>query len=188
MNRLTITLLCLTVLKMESYCQDSPKLSVNLKLIKEYFVPYDYSKRLSYEPERKDSLQEKTFDVEISIKNNSDSTISIWLMSCSWDENFLINNSYIFFKLWDCNKNIPTIHEIKAHDSLILKRPFTRAIMWDNPCKGCIGQISEVATTKIGLVYIDEKRCHNFADYENIMGDKSTWGKIIWSNPLYLDK
>jgi len=109
MKHFSITLLFVFVLAIKGYCNDSTRLSVNIRLIKEYFVPYDYSRPLDYVPESNDSLKEKKFDIEISLNNNSDSAISIWLMSCSWEENFLINNVYIYFKGWRCSKNIPTV-------------------------------------------------------------------------------
>jgi len=70
----------------------------------------------------------------------------------------------------------------------VLHATLKRAIRWDNPCKNCMGQVSEVRITKTGLIYIDTRQCHGFSENENIMQDKNVWNKIIWSNPLYLNK
>jgi hypothetical protein len=187
MNEFCTTLFFVFSIAINSYCDkgDSRRLSIKIRLVKEYFVPYNRS--INYIPAN-DSINEKRFDIQVSLKNNSDSTIYIWLKSCSWEENFLINNTYIFFAGKDCDGNYPRTVRIKAKDSLTLNMTLTRTIMWDNPCKYCIGQLSEVTTTKIGLIYIDKMHCNGFWEYRKIIGDKSRWDDIIWSNSLYLNK
>jgi hypothetical protein len=107
-------------------------------------------------------------------------------MTCSWEYNFLINNDYIFFVGKDCVGNYPRAVKMKLGDSVILNTTFHRSIRIDNPCRGCIESFSEVAATKIGLIWIDKKECKDILEYFDILDDKSRWNKIIWSNSLYL--
>ena len=63
------------------------ELSVNIELLKEYFVK-EYAS-IGCDPPK--HIKNKRFDVQISLKNNSDTTIAFVIMSCSWQENFIIN-------------------------------------------------------------------------------------------------
>jgi len=98
-------------------------------------------------------------------------------MTCSWDEQFLINNDYIHFCPWDCDKNFPIIQHLNPNDSIVLKASVYKREKTRRP---------STLTTKFGFIYIDSTNCRNYDDYDDIMGDLSKWSRIIWSNPLYL--
>jgi hypothetical protein len=166
--------------------KESDDLSLNLTSIREYTVPYT---RDVYFEKITDTLVQKRFDIGLAIKNNSDHLISIWLMKCSWQDNMIINNPYIFFGGVSCDSNFPTPHKINPHDSLYLLGTLTRDLMFENSCKNCIGTDHvNVATTKLGLIYIDTTMCKTHDQYMSTIEDKSKWDKIIWSNPLQLNK
>ena len=165
---------------------ENEDLSVHLSLTRDYYVPYHG--KVYFEPIT-DTLIEKRFDVTLSIRNNSDHQISMWLMSCSWQDNVLINNPYIYFTNIECDGNYPIPHKIKSHDSISFKGTLSRELMFDNSCKNCIGTDNvNVATTKIGFIVIDTVKCKTFEQYHSTIEDKSKWDEIIWSNPLYLNK
>ena len=124
-----------------------------------------------------DSIKHKAFDIRLSIINKSEKPITFWIMTCSWDNNFIINNDYIQFLLWTCTNNIARSCRLGCNDSLVFKSTFVKY-------KGTMGQTIE--TTKFGFIYIDSTRCKNIKEYFDIMNDKSKQDKIIWSNPLYL--
>ena len=125
-----------------------------------------------------DTTLHKAFDVEISIINKSSKPVSFWMMTCSWDENFLINNDYIRFIGWDCDGNFPTTKDIK---------PYGRIVLNASIFKNNFSRYITINSTKFGLIFIDTTSCKNIDDYNNIIGDKSKQNKIIWSNPLYLN-
>jgi hypothetical protein len=131
-----------------------------------------------------DSVREKRFDIDVTIKNKSTKTVFIWLMSCSWEDNFLVNNNYMFIRGHECNKNIPTIVEIKAGESKVYTLTLIKSIKFDYPCKYCVYG-KQVETTKLGLIVINDINKREYIDYRLFMEDKSKW-TIIWSNPLYL--
>ena len=167
----------------------SDSLIVEIKVKKEYFVTH--SKKFAeviYRYENlditKDSVAEKRFDIELTIKNASKSSMFIWLMSCSWEDNFFVNNNYIFIAGHDCDKNIPTIVEIKPDESKIYNTTLVKSIKFDYPCKNCIyGR--QVEETKLGLILISDITKRDYINYTLSMEDKSKW-KIIWSNSLPL--
>jgi hypothetical protein len=167
----------------------SDSLTVEIKVKKEHFVTH--SKKFAeviYRYENlditKDSVTEKRFEIELIIKNVSKSSKFIWLMSCSWEDNFFVNNNYIFIAGHDCDKNIPTIVEIKPNESKIYNTVIVKSIKFDYPCKNCFyGQ--QVEETKLGLVLISDITKRDYVDYTLNMEDKSKW-KIIWSNSLLL--
>jgi hypothetical protein len=182
-------LLLVLVLAFSDKCldKDSTELALKISLVKDYFVPFEG--KLHYVPTNK-IVNEKRFDIKLSIINLSNKTISFWIKTCSWEENFLINTSYIDFVLHDCNHNFPHIATIKAKDSLSLKTTLKRTIGFDNPCENCIGMPTQwtVEDTKVGIILIESAKCKDHDEYERYMGDKSRWDKIIWSNGLQLNK
>ena len=158
------------------------KLTVDFKIDKEYFVTY--TDKINYVP-TDNSLKQKRFDVTISLTNNSSDTVKVWLMTCGWVRNFIINNIYISFSFEGCDANYPHVVKIDPLKSFLIKGTLERNIQWDNPPKNSYGQMSRVKETKIGFIYVDKNDCKNFFDYDDIMEDKSRW-TIIWSNSLQL--
>jgi hypothetical protein len=152
-----------------------------LKLNKEHFA-LDAN---NYQYEIKgDSVNEKRFDIEIAIQNNSAKPIFIWLMSCSWENNFLVNNNYIFIEGNECNKNSPKIVEIKPGTTKFYYTTLKQSIKFNHPCKNCVYG-KQVETTKLGLIIINDIFKREYTDYFMFMDDKSRWN-IIWSNSLNL--
>jgi len=164
-------------------------LQVGIKVKREYSVTNDkkyYEVIYRYEnlDITKDSVSEKRFDIDLTITNTSSKSIFIWLMSCSWEDNFLVNNNYIFIAGHDCTKNIPTIVEIKPNETKLYNTTLIKSIKFEYPCRNCIyGR--QVETTKLGLVLISDITKREYIDYMLNMEDKSKW-KIIWSTPLSL--
>jgi len=127
----------------------------------------------------RDTSLHKAFEIEFSILNKTSSSLSFWLMTCSWDENFIINNDYIRFIGWNCDANYPEIKRLKPYEQLtlrarVLKNDFTR--------------YQYIETTRFGIIFIDASLHKYLDDYENIIGDKSKHEKIIWSNSLDLNQ
>lgn len=162
-------------------------LSLKISLIKDYYIPY--KEQLRYVPAN-DSVLLKLFEINLYVKNNSSKTLTFWTMTCDWEQSFLINNSYMSFYGHECDRNFPKFFTVKPNDSLKFKTTLARDVRFDNPCKNCIGRPSEWqnANTQLGLIVIDSTKCKNDDDYFTILGDKAQWNKIIWSNPLILNK
>jgi hypothetical protein len=163
-------------------------LSVSIKIEKEYELkfPKEY---FSYEQINitSDSVKQKQYDIKITLKNNSTKPIFIWLMLCSWDHNFIINNNYMFFLGIPCNKNFPKLIEFKPGEAKIYTTTLQKTIKFENPCNNCIYG-PQVETTKLGLIIIDDffkPRLEYTIGYDLAIEDKSLW-KMVWSNPLYL--
>ncbi len=164
-------------------------LQVQIKVQKEFLVPHDkkYYKFIYREeglniPD--DTVNEKRFDIGVSIKNTSSRSMFIWLMSTSWEDNFLINNNYIYFTGRNIDHNFPTLVEIKSGESKMYNATLVKSIKFDFPCKNCFYG-KQVETTKLGLIVIADIYKHEYADYDLLMDDRSKWN-IVWSNALSL--
>jgi hypothetical protein len=142
-----------------------PRLVINAKLLRSLDT-------MSYF----DTLKHKGYDIQLSIANKSDKPITIWTMTCSWDENFIINNDYIRILPWECKGNFPKSFHVKPHDSLTRKLTVIN-IGWTH--------YSIISTTRFGFIFIDSLVCQNNEDFISIIGDKSKQ-QIIWSNELKL--
>ena len=159
------------------------ELSVCVELVKEYSVNDSIlfnSNRPKYI-----KIKNKRFDIQITLENNSDTAVAFVIMSCSWEENFIINTPYIEYVGQDCNKNVPREVIIKAHDKCILNTCLEKSKYAIGECETCAGY-SKTIMTKLGFIYIPPSQDID-TDYQSIMEDKSRW-HIIWSNPLLLNK
>lgn len=178
----------------KSFGQAPQGLTIEIELKNDYLVQYaPYVGELKYVPAKKEIAQ-KRYDVLIRLRNNSTDTVRIWLMKCSWYDNFIINNNYISFYSPGCDGNYPRIVTINPADSFLLNSTLKRDLAWDNPCGNCVpyGPVglpygSKVKTTRVGLIFVDGNAKLSLDDYENITLDKSRW-TIIWSNPIELNK
>jgi hypothetical protein len=134
-----------------------------------------------------DSVKSKTFDVELSIKNTSQDSIVIWLMSCSWDDDFEVNNDYMHIRGWSCDSNSPLPFAFKGGETKPFNCTLVKSIKFDYPCEHCVYGY-QVLTTRLGLVVTrvnHTAKLHIFTKNGFEPTDKSEW-RIIWSNPLYL--
>ena len=172
------------------YSSDS--LELNVKIIKEYQVAhskkyYEFRYHSGSLNINKDTVNEKRFDIEVAIRNSSSRSMFIWLMSTFWEQNFRINNNYIYFAGRDIDHNFPTIVEIKPGESKLYHATLVKSIKFDFPCSNCIyGR--QVETTKLGLIIIDDvfkPKLDGFWGYDLAMDDESIWN-TIWSNSLFL--
>jgi hypothetical protein len=134
-----------------------------------------------------DSAQEKRYDINLIIKNNSTKDIYIPLMTCSWSDGFIVNNNYIFISGENCDRNFETIVKFKPGQSRTYRTTLFKSIKFDYAPEGTIYG-PQVETTKLGLIIISDifkEDAFKTLNYTVAMGDKSKW-QIVWSNPLYL--
>jgi hypothetical protein len=171
---------------------DSLFISVNIKVDSEYVRTYskktkfikDLIRRKQYVV-KTDSIKEKFFNITLTIKNTSDTTISISLMTCSWSDNFIVNNNYMRLLGEECDNNFPHTVEFKPGEFKVFPVTLVKSMEFDYHCDGCTG-FPQVETTKLGLILINNLFGRKpFENYFLAMEDKSKW-KIVWSNPLYL--
>lgn len=133
-----------------------------------------------------DSVKQDFFNISLTIKNTSDTIISIALMSCSWQDNFIVNNDYISIPGEDCDNNYAIGVEFQPGESKVYRTTLIKSIKLDYPCKGCAPP-PPVETTRLGLIILNDplRRKAETVNYYLGMEDKSTW-TMVWSNPLYL--
>ena len=159
-------------------CGNSKNISCgNSKTVNESNISVNVAMIRSYDTIVHNRESQKAFDVRLSIINRSLHPISFWMMTCSWEESFIINNDYTWFLGHGCDANVPWPHQINAGDSLIKNSAIIQEIGTPN---------QTIATTIFGLIYIDSSNCQSYRQFRDIIGDKSKWDRIIWSNPLYL--
>lgn len=188
-------LLSVIVLFVLSECHaqnDSLPISITIKIDSEYVKTYStkgkFIKKLIQDNKlvvKSDSLKEKFYNISLTIKNTSDTIIAIYLMSCSWSDNFIVSNNYMHLRGEECDSNFPELVEFKPNESKSFITTLTKSMKLNYKCDGCTG-FPLVETTKLGLIIVDDIFRHKpFNNYFLAMQDKSMW-KIIWSNSLYL--
>ncbi|MFT3994127.1 MAG: hypothetical protein QM660_07455 [Dysgonomonas sp.] len=153
----------------------SNPLSITIDLLNEETIEdplYDQcGNKISY-------FENKNYEVEIALQNNTDSIINLALMTCSWDENIIINTDFVKYSGWECDSNYPDIREIKPHDRYILKTILKKNEYFRDREPYCEDSIN----LRMGLIIIEDIKA-----YDIIMGDKSNW-RIVWSNSIKLKK
>jgi hypothetical protein len=172
---------------------DSLPLSVTIKVDSAYIQTYSKKGRAIKKLIRQrdyyvkgDSIKQAYFDISLTIKNTSDTIISIALMSCSWQDNFIVNNNYMNIIGEGCDNNFPIRVKFKPGESKVYKTTLSKSLKLDYPCNGC-APFPPVETTRLGLIVLNDPfgRKAETVDYLWGMEDKSTW-TMVWSNPLYL--
>lgn len=177
----------------KAQCDTTSTIRVTLSITKEYEVKLPKSDFL-WETEigelniKTDSVSQKWYDIDIVIHNNSTDSIFIWLMTCSWIENFIVNNNYISLGgHLSCLHNVPELVPFKPNETRIYQTTLRKSIKFENPCRNCIYG-PQVEATKLGLIVIDDlhhPKLTPFFRYQLAMEDKSTWN-VVWSNSLFL--
>ncbi|OYU79361.1 MAG: hypothetical protein CFE23_14425 [Flavobacterium sp. BFFFF1] len=128
----------------------------------------------------KDSVNVRYFDIKVNIVNTTSKAIYVWMYTCSWYDNFQINNNYILFSKFTCDHNYLKKEEIKAGEKLEYSLTLMKSIKFDYPGNCRFGE--QIKTTKLGFIVFDDIFSSNGS---SSMDDKSLW-KIIWSNQLNL--
>lgn len=176
----------------QSFSQGSPlPINLNIKIERTYAIK-DKKERYAQTIHENgyvvnsDSVGQTYYDINLDIKNTSSKPISIWLMSCSYWNNFLINNNYMTIETNGCDKNFPKLTKFTPGEIKKYKFTLAKSIEFDYPCEHCIYG-AQVETTKLGLIIIDDlfESKTRISEYGVLMEDKSKW-RIVWSNPLYL--
>lgn len=194
----TFTLLLLVALTLNLGCiqTNTVPIKIKLNLEKEYtksISKNDFWVKNQIEEQsldvKTDSIIEHYYDITIDIENLGEKDLYIWMMSCSWYNNFKVNNNYIYFynPKGGCDSNIPELKKIESKSKITINGTFRKNIKFDYPEKNSIYG-KQVELTKIGLIIIDDmyKPDQNkFLDYFLYMEDKSKQ-KLIWSNGINL--
>ena len=145
----------------------NPQIILNARLIRSYDTLF----------KDQDSIKRKTYDIQLSIINNSSGPISFWMMNCSWEDNILINNDYMSFRSQSCTRNFPELFILKVNDTIFRKVTISNFY----PTLSFL-----VPSTRFGLIYFDSTKIKHDRDFLNLLRDKYYHDKIFWSNPLYL--
>jgi len=164
-----ITISCNCKKEKAGVIDEKENIVVKLKLLRSYDSTYH------------DNITRKTFDIRLTMINNSKSTIKYWTYCCSWESVFLINNDYISFIGTNCTRNFPIVDSLKSNDSLSIKTILLRdeKIIKDS-------SRPYLETTKIGFLYCDASKYKRIYDLMPFLMDRSLQDKVYWSNPLYL--
>lgn len=119
---------------------------------------------------------EECYPVKISIKNNSDSTIRFWIMSCSWEDNFVFNSDSIRIFGLGCDKNFPKKIELPANGTLVYNNRYIKVCGW--------GAIQKQAILKLGFIVIrvnDFSELNHDKSFSDVLLEKKNRKRdIIW--------
>jgi len=116
-----------------------------------------------------------SYSLKISLKNNMDSIVTFWMMNCSWDDNWVIDNSNLKFCFGVCDRNFPVKMTLKPKTSMVF-----------------YGVIQPIDTTikvekfKLGFVILEKNEFSNYYMRKDtgFMKNKKTY----WSNYICTGK
>ena len=145
-----------------------PKMKVQINIVKK--LDSDKFKR-----------QKGTFySANINLINNTDSVIHFWIMSCSWQDNWIFNYDNIRLYNDGCDKNIPKFMSMERGKTLNFNG---------------IVQILDAFTIinqkdlLLGFVIIKEHEILGVTDFRSILIDKiNTRQDIVWSETIKIKK
>lgn len=117
--------------------------------------------------------------VSLDLINNTDSTVSFWMMSCSWQDNWIINSDSARFYYQGCDSNFPELKQILSGQKLT----FVGILQFLSPLQ------SEIEKDfKIGFVEIKQHEYLINSDFRSVLLPKIKDKKdIIWSEAFKLN-
>jgi hypothetical protein len=121
----------------------------------------------------------KYFSAKIELANTTDSVISLWIMSCSWEDNFFPYNNAFRIMGSECDYNAPKLIHINPGDKIIYN-----GIFYINDTVKDIYKMKY----KIGFVKVKEKECEFCYLHKIILDKRNKNEDIIWSNEFRLKK
>ena len=141
----------------------------NVSENKELDIRYEIIERLESKKPR--VLEGCFYSIKIDIVNNTDSVIRFWIMTCSWQENFIFNNRGLYLYNEGCDSNVPNLIEIEGRNKISF-----RGVIHVN---GSIEMIKR-NNLKLGFILIKEMEVKDFPDFRRILNDKLAKGDVIW--------
>ena len=117
---------------------------------------------------------------QITLINNTDSVLNYWLMSCSWEDNFVFNCNYLNFYFPDCIHNSPQLSKLLPYESKIFN---------------CIVKLNENSnndfkdTCRIGFIFIKdfEYSLTKDSDFRQLLINKVKRKFVLWSNTFSIN-
>lgn len=119
------------------------------------------------------------YNVKIDLINGTDSTLSFWTMSCSWQRNWIIEDKTLQFFV-SCPKNTPELVQIEPG----------KKITYDGIIE-VIDTINFSSSKKyrLGFVLIKKNEVHRDGEFISVLYKKIDAKKdIFWSETFRIDK
>jgi hypothetical protein len=113
------------------------------------------------------------YSVRINLINNTDSIVRFWVMSCSWQDNWIFNSDKLYLFNEGCDKNCPVIKELKPKQNIT----FNGIVCIEK--LDCLKQDN----INIGFIFVKEKEFvdDNTIDFRDILYRKKEKKKdITW--------
>ena len=158
--------------------------SLSIKVNVVNHINYEWFKceRGNYGFDRRDInyFKGNLFPIEIFVKNNSNTVIKFWEMTCSWQDNWLMNDSITTFFRPSCDGNFPA--KIKIEPGNVYSHKCF--LYFENP-------VDEIKTRdlKVGFILIKEQDYVDpTKDYRELISKRrSNKQHLIWSNSFKLN-
>jgi hypothetical protein len=120
------------------------------------------------------------YSLKVDIINNNDSIARFWIMSCSWEDNWISNNSLLQLYNLGCDKNILKLVQLNPRQSITFK-----GIIW---VKESV-EITKRNDLRLGFILVKEQDAPNNLTFLEIVDNKAKESKnIIWSEPFEIKK
>lgn len=120
------------------------------------------------------------YNFDIELYNKSDTAISFWIYTCSWQFNFLSDAEDMYFGPLDCDHNFPELKKILPGQKIKYFTPSRYTIPLNNVKK---------KRFRVGFIWVKEKEIKNEDCFDDLLSKKLKLRKdIIWSNPVKLPK
>ena len=120
------------------------------------------------------------YSVCMQLINNTICADSFWLMSCSWEDNFILNSDSLRFYNRGCDNNYPLLKIIKGGEKLVFDGILQVFIEFNS---------EKEINCSIGFVVLRSKDYSDTLDFRKILFNKIERQKdIIWSKPFRISE
>src|ERR1700743_1906556 len=104
------------------YAQDTQKSPVKVKIrcFWKYTVKHNDHRQRAQENDNSKAkpVKESRYITYITMENRTDKPIYLWMRRCSWEDNFMTNNSYTYFMRRSCDSNFPVLVKVRRHGKI----------------------------------------------------------------------
>jgi hypothetical protein len=153
-------------------------LSVNVTQVSHVNFEWFKCERGTYGLGRED-FKGNLFPIEITIRNNSDSVLHFWEMTCSWQMNYIFSDTTISFLWPGCDGNYPTTITIEPR-KVYSHKCFINS---EHPINEIINR-----EIKVGFILVRKEDYVFTSDYHELLIKKrSSQQNLIWSNSFKLN-
>ena len=125
----------------------------------------------------------------IRLTNQGDSTISFWIMNCSWTDLIKIEPDSILLAVLNCDSNYPRMISLNQGQSIVFNSVIEIPSNYFEQSLKKARKEKSYNTFRIGFIYINGNEYEGIGWdlWDKIKEEKQKLDKLIWTKPINIE-